>query len=82
MDGIHDVNHKNIDEEKKIAVYSFISCFCFKSPNKFEFIRAKYQMLAFVHRMPCRDDDSSTAKDLSKVRRSSWGTTLHLKYIF
>lgn len=26
-------------------------------------------MLAFVHRMPCREDDSSTAKDLSKV---SW----------
>lgn len=26
-------------------------------------------MLAFVHRMPCREDDSSTAKDLSKVRR-------------
>lgn len=41
-----------------------------KSPNKSEFIRAKYQMLAFVHRMPCREDDSSTAKDLSKVRRT------------
>lgn len=37
------------------------------SPNKAEFIRAKYQMLAFVHRLPCRDDDSVTAKDLSKV---------------
>ncbi|XP_076416084.1 ARF GTPase-activating protein GIT2 isoform X23 [Peromyscus maniculatus bairdii] len=36
-------------------------------PNKAEFIRAKYQMLAFVHRLPCRDDDSVTAKDLSKV---------------
>lgn len=24
-------------------------------------------MLAFVHRLPCRDDDSVTAKDLSKV---------------
>ncbi|XP_012718931.2 ARF GTPase-activating protein GIT2a isoform X7 [Fundulus heteroclitus] len=40
-------------------------------PNKSEFIRAKYQMLAFVHRMPCRDDDSSTAKDLSKQLHSS-----------
>uniref|UniRef100_A0A2K6UB99 GIT ArfGAP 2 n=1 Tax=Saimiri boliviensis boliviensis TaxID=39432 RepID=A0A2K6UB99_SAIBB len=40
-------------------------------PNKAEFIRAKYQMLAFVHRLPCRDDDSVTAKDLSKI------TTLH-----
>ena len=39
-----------------------------ESPNKTEFIKAKYQMLAFVHRMPCRDDDSFTAKDLSKVR--------------
>lgn len=26
-------------------------------------------MLAFVHRMPCREDDSLTAKDLSKVSR-------------
>ncbi|XP_062398793.1 ARF GTPase-activating protein GIT2a isoform X2 [Sardina pilchardus] len=40
-------------------------------PNKAEFIRAKYQMLAFVHRMPCRDDDSCTAKDLSKQLHSS-----------
>ncbi|KAM9822098.1 ARF GTPase-activating protein GIT2a isoform 14-T14 [Syngnathus typhle] len=40
-------------------------------PNKSEFIKAKYQMLAFVHRMPCREDDSSTAKDLSKVRRNT-----------
>ncbi|XP_062273679.1 ARF GTPase-activating protein GIT2a isoform X4 [Scomber scombrus] len=40
-------------------------------PNKSEFIRAKYQMLAFVHRMPCRDDDSLTAKDLSKQLHSS-----------
>ncbi|XP_063051112.1 ARF GTPase-activating protein GIT2a isoform X3 [Engraulis encrasicolus] len=40
-------------------------------PNKAEFIKAKYQMLAFVHRMPCRDDDSCTAKDLSKQLHSS-----------
>lgn len=47
-----------------------VKCFLFlfsNSPNKAEFIRAKYQMLAFVHRLPCRDDDSVTAKDLSKV---------------
>lgn len=37
------------------------------SPTKSEFIRAKYQMLAFVHKLPCRDDDGVTAKDLSKV---------------
>ncbi|XP_062822636.1 ARF GTPase-activating protein GIT2 isoform X2 [Anolis carolinensis] len=40
-------------------------------PNKVEFIRAKYQMLAFVHRLPCRDDDAVTAKDLSKQLHSS-----------
>ncbi|XP_031426347.1 ARF GTPase-activating protein GIT2a isoform X1 [Clupea harengus] len=40
-------------------------------PNKAEFIKAKYQMLAFVHRMPCRDEDSCTAKDLSKQLHSS-----------
>ncbi|XP_055970452.1 ARF GTPase-activating protein GIT2 isoform X4 [Sorex fumeus] len=40
-------------------------------PNKAEFIRAKYQMLAFVHRLPCREDDSVTAKDLSKQLHSS-----------
>ncbi|KAJ3604064.1 hypothetical protein NHX12_028805 [Muraenolepis orangiensis] len=40
-------------------------------PNKTEFIKAKYQMLAFVHRMPCREDDSFTAKDLSKQLHSS-----------
>ncbi|XP_075875646.1 ARF GTPase-activating protein GIT2a isoform X2 [Nelusetta ayraudi] len=40
-------------------------------PSKSEFIKAKYQMLAFVHRMPCREDDSSTAKDLSKQLHSS-----------
>ncbi|XP_014891058.1 ARF GTPase-activating protein GIT2b isoform X2 [Poecilia latipinna] len=40
-------------------------------PNKTEFIKAKYQMLAYVHRMPCRDDDSVTAKDLSKQLHSS-----------
>uniref|UniRef100_H3DEM5 GIT ArfGAP 2 n=1 Tax=Tetraodon nigroviridis TaxID=99883 RepID=H3DEM5_TETNG len=40
-------------------------------PNKSEFIKAKYQMLAFVHRMPCREDDSSTASDLSRQLHSS-----------
>ncbi|XP_034026138.1 ARF GTPase-activating protein GIT2a isoform X2 [Thalassophryne amazonica] len=39
--------------------------------NKSKFIKAKYQLLAFVHRMPCREDDSSTAKDLSKQLHSS-----------
>ncbi|XP_035040591.1 ARF GTPase-activating protein GIT2b isoform X9 [Hippoglossus stenolepis] len=40
-------------------------------PNKTEFIKAKYQMLAYVHKMPCREDDSVTAKDLSKQLHSS-----------
>ncbi|RXN07655.1 ARF GTPase-activating GIT1 isoform X3 [Labeo rohita] len=44
-------------------------------PTKSEFIRAKYQMLAFVHKLPCRDDDGVTTKDLSKEK----GTTpLHV----
>lgn len=64
-----------------------VNCFLFfcsqTSPNKAEFIRAKYQMLAFVHRLPCRDDDSVTAKDLSKVGHTfqnpeitGWNSTL------
>uniref|UniRef100_A0AAQ4QT83 GIT ArfGAP 2 n=1 Tax=Gasterosteus aculeatus aculeatus TaxID=481459 RepID=A0AAQ4QT83_GASAC len=40
-------------------------------PNKTEFIKAKYQMLVYVHRMPCREDDSVTANDLSKQLHSS-----------
>uniref|UniRef100_A0A3P9NK98 GIT ArfGAP 1 n=1 Tax=Poecilia reticulata TaxID=8081 RepID=A0A3P9NK98_POERE len=43
----------------------------FKSTAKSEFIRAKYQMLAFVHKLPCRDDDGVTTKDLSKQLHSS-----------
>uniref|UniRef100_UPI00358F3233 ARF GTPase-activating protein GIT1-like n=1 Tax=Myxine glutinosa TaxID=7769 RepID=UPI00358F3233 len=40
-------------------------------PTKSNFIRAKYQMLAFIHRLPCREDDSSFAEDLSKQLHSS-----------
>ncbi|TRY88938.1 hypothetical protein DNTS_008508 [Danionella cerebrum] len=40
-------------------------------PNKAEFIKAKYQMLAYVHRLPCREDDSTAAADLSKQLHSS-----------
>ncbi|XP_067261686.1 ARF GTPase-activating protein GIT2a isoform X2 [Chanodichthys erythropterus] len=40
-------------------------------PSKAEFIKAKYQMLAYVHRLPCRDDDSTAAADLSKQLHSS-----------
>lgn len=57
--------------------FFFVSC-CPKSPNKSEFIKAKYQMLAFVHRMPCREDDSSTANDLSKVLKH---VSLHKTWI-
>lgn len=53
---------------ESFSSFFHVSC-CPKSPNKSEFIKAKYQMLAFVHRMPCREDDSSTANDLSKVLR-------------
>uniref|UniRef100_A0A671QA21 ARF GTPase-activating protein GIT2-like n=1 Tax=Sinocyclocheilus anshuiensis TaxID=1608454 RepID=A0A671QA21_9TELE len=40
-------------------------------PNKTEFVKSKYQMLAFVHRLPCRDDDTTAAADLSKQLHSS-----------
>ncbi|KAM6987177.1 ARF GTPase-activating protein GIT2b isoform 2-T2 [Aplochiton taeniatus] len=40
-------------------------------PNKTEFIKSKYQMLAYVHRLPCREDDSVTTKDRSKQLHSS-----------
>ncbi|XP_052411806.1 ARF GTPase-activating protein GIT2 isoform X1 [Carassius gibelio] len=40
-------------------------------PNKTEFVKSKYEMLAFVHRLPCRDDDSTAAADLSKQLHSS-----------
>ncbi|XP_056466304.1 ARF GTPase-activating protein GIT1 isoform X2 [Gadus chalcogrammus] len=40
-------------------------------PTKSEFIRSKYQMLSFVHKLPCRDDDGVTTKDLSKQLHSS-----------
>ena len=39
---------------------------CFTSPVKSDFIRAKYQMLAFVNRQ--KDSELSSAEDLSKVR--------------
>ena len=38
--------------------------FCF-SPVKYNFIKAKYEMLAFVHQLPITDDVSIT--NLSKV---------------
>ena len=36
--------------------------------TKANFVRAKYQMLSFVHRLPCRDDDEITTADLSQVK--------------
>ncbi|XP_066266106.1 ARF GTPase-activating protein GIT2-like isoform X1 [Branchiostoma lanceolatum] len=58
------------------------------SPNdslstKADFTKAKYQYLAFVHRLPCREDDDSTMQDLSKqlhssVRTGSLETSLRL----
>lgn len=40
------------------------------SPTKATFIKAKYQRLAFVPRLPCKDDDTITVADLSQVE--SW----------
>ena len=37
------------------------------SPTKATFIKAKYQRLAFVPRLPCKDDDTITVADLSQV---------------
>ncbi len=56
-----------IDFEMYLHLF-LCSCLSPHSPTKSEFIRAKYQMLAFVHKLPCRDDDGVTTKDLSKVR--------------
>lgn len=39
-------------------------------------------MLAFVHRMPCRDDDISTVKDLSKVRKKEQFEVKHTALAF
>lgn len=52
------------------------------SPNKTEFIKAKYQMLVYVHRMPCREDDSVTANDLSKVRNGCFWIPLAIIKLF
>ena len=41
----------------------FLHC----SPTKSTFIKAKYQRLAFVPRLPCKDDDTITVSDLSQV---------------
>ncbi len=59
--------HRFIDFEMYLHLF-LCSCLSPHSPTKSEFIRAKYQMLAFVHKLPCRDDDGVTTKDLSKVR--------------
>lgn len=40
-------------------------------PTKATFIKAKYQRLAFVPRLPCKDDDTITVSDLSQQLHSS-----------
>jgi len=40
-------------------------------PTKSTFIKAKYQRLAFVPRLPCKDDDTITVSDLSQQLHSS-----------
>ena len=52
------------------------------SPTKYNFIKAKYQRLSFVHRLPCRDDDTLTASDLSQVSENltlNYLLSYHLK---
>lgn len=40
-------------------------------PTKSTFIKAKYQRLAFVPRLPCKDDDTISVSDLSQQLHSS-----------
>uniref|UniRef100_A0AAZ3PI96 Arf-GAP domain-containing protein n=1 Tax=Oncorhynchus tshawytscha TaxID=74940 RepID=A0AAZ3PI96_ONCTS len=51
--------------------FLFHNIYFHDTPTKSEFIRSKYQMLSFVHKLPCRDDDGVTTKDLSKQLHSS-----------
>lgn len=64
--------HDNAFSDVSVWLSSYFLPLC--SPTKSEFIRAKYQMLAFVHKLPCRDDDGVTTKDLSKVRAQYFTT--------
>eukprot|EP00118_Oscarella_pearsei_P003554 m.14781 g.14781 ORF g.14781 m.14781 type:complete len:806 (+) comp25976_c0_seq4:13-2430(+) len=55
-------------------------------PTKFDFVIAKYKHLAFVHRLPAREDDHTAVEDLSKqlhasVRSSNLETCLRLLFL-
>lgn len=39
-------------------------------------------MLAFVHKLPCRDDDGVTTKDLSKVSTFFWPSRVRFLFFF
>ena len=53
---------KNVVQANDI-IDANILCFC--SPNKSDFIRAKYQFLSFVNKQ--KDSDASSLDDVSKV---------------
>ncbi|XP_065831543.1 ARF GTPase-activating protein GIT2-like [Oscarella lobularis] len=55
-------------------------------PTKFNFVVAKYKNMAFVHRLPVREDDRLAMEDLSKqlhasVRSSNLETCLRLLFL-
>ena len=56
---------RNTQGECDFFKYNAASPHC--SPTKSTFIKAKYQRLAFVPRLPCKDDDTITVSDLSQV---------------
>ena len=41
--------------------------YCLCSPNKYDFVTAKYKQLAFVHRQSGKDHDQTFLEDLSQV---------------
>ena len=45
------------------------------SPTKFNFVVAKYKNMAFVHRLPVREDDRLAMEDLSKVELTKRGSS-------
>jgi len=61
------------------AFVSQVRIFAFaRSSVKAEFIRAKYEQLAFVHRPPRRDDDDLGKQLHSSVRTANLDTSLRL----
>ena len=72
MNYTNNITHKKHINMKTQSVKNVMDVFHFLlflnfSPTKATFIKAKYQRLAFVPRLPCKDDDTITVADLSQV---------------